>query len=254
TVATTFDALPVAVIFVTSSPEPSTSTNGFITSVPMPRSYVPGSIFSRNGFAPDAVVMPASAASSAVPFCVPVPTGLTTTVRAERGCALRFVRPAPSPTNTLAAFERVSALPYVPPSRPPGTVPEARFVAFRPVSAAPLPVNVPLTTLPALVRLSACAYVPERRASGTVPEVRLLAFRLVRLAGSVRLLNRAYGEGVSSCRGASVVYAPPPGDRTSISQKRAWPARAAVPKSSGATNNPWTTVTALTLSGPPTTV
>jgi len=53
--------------------------------------------------------MPASAATSAVPFWAAVPTGLTTTVRRKRGWASRFVSPDPSPAITFAGFDSVSA-------------------------------------------------------------------------------------------------------------------------------------------------
>jgi hypothetical protein len=116
---------------------------------------------------------------------------------------------------------------------------------------APLPVNVPLTALPVLGRVSGAEYVPSRRASGTVPEVRLAALSVVRFAGSVKLLNSAYGAAVSGWRGASVVYVPPPAGRTSTCTQRAWPAKAAGPKSSTDVKSPCATTTPFAANGAP---
>ena len=57
-----------------------------------------------------------------------------------------------------------------------GTVPEARFDAFRLPNAAPLPVKALL----ALFNVNALLYVPNTTADGTVPLAKLLAFKLDR--------------------------------------------------------------------------
>ena len=84
----------------------------------------------------------------------------------------RLVKPAPLPTNVpekLPLSVRLVASCALP------TVPVMRFVPFKPVSPAPLPVKL----LPALFRVKALEYVPDNRALGTVPLASWLALRLV---------------------------------------------------------------------------
>src|ERR1019366_4381201 len=109
-------------------------------------------------------------------------------------------------------------------------------------SGAPSMDTAPGASIPEVMvpgAMFAGAMVPVICAAGSVP-TRLLAV----------FAKKAYGEGVSGCRGGSVVKLPPPFVRTLISSQRSGPLNTPAPRSTFAMNRPLLTARFCTGVGP----